>query len=53
MSGRELSRLTGIPQKTLADKLAHRAPFDFDDVQKVCDVLDVQVADLVSWAERA
>jgi len=51
-SGRELSRLTGIPQKTLADKLADRAPFDLDDLQLIAGVLEHSVSDLVAWAEK-
>jgi transcriptional regulator with XRE-family HTH domain len=52
ISGRELSRLTGLPQKTVADKLAGRSSFDVDDLAAVAGVLDVDVTDLVSWAQR-
>lgn len=52
ISGRELSRLTGIPQKTLADKIADRAPFDLDDLQVIAGVLEHSVSDLIGWAEK-
>jgi transcriptional regulator with XRE-family HTH domain len=52
ISGRELSRLTGIPQKTLAGKLADRTPFDLDDLQAIAGVLEHSASDLVAWAEK-
>lgn len=52
MSGRELSRLTGIQQKTLADKLAGRSAFGLNDLQKVCAVLEVDVDELIGWAQK-
>lgn len=53
MSGRELARRTGIPQRSMAEKLAGRRPLDLDDVAAVCRALDVTVPDLLSWAERS
>jgi transcriptional regulator with XRE-family HTH domain len=52
MSGRELARLTEIPQRTVAAKLAGRNPFDLDDVAVICRVLEVSVTDLLGWAQR-
>jgi transcriptional regulator with XRE-family HTH domain len=52
MSGRELSRLTGIPQSSIAKKLADRHPFDVDDLQAIAGVLEVDVTDLLAWAQR-
>jgi DNA-binding Xre family transcriptional regulator len=53
-SGRELSRRTGIAQGTLADKLSgeSRRGFDLDDLDVICRELEVDVADLVTWARR-
>lgn len=53
ISGRELSRLTGIPPRTIAAKLADRNPFDLDDLAVICGVLEVDVTDLLAWAQRA
>lgn len=52
MSGRELARRTGIPPRTVAAKLADRSPFDVDDLQVIAGVLEVDVTDLLSWAQR-
>lgn len=52
MSGRELARLTGIPQRSVADKLAGRRPLDLDDVAVICEVLGVSAPDLIAWAQR-
>jgi DNA-binding Xre family transcriptional regulator len=53
-SGRELSRRTGIAQGTLADKLAGRSKsgFDLDELDTVCRVLEIDLADLLSWARQ-
>jgi len=53
ISGRELARRTGIPSRTIAHKLADRTPFDVDDLQAIAGVLEVDVTDLLSWAQRA
>lgn len=53
MSGRELARLTGIPQPSLARKLRGSQPFDLDDVAAVCAALGITAPDLLSWAARS
>jgi transcriptional regulator with XRE-family HTH domain len=53
MSGRDLARRTGIPQSSIAKKLADKHPFDVDDLQAVAGVLEVDVTDLLSWAQRS
>jgi transcriptional regulator with XRE-family HTH domain len=53
MSGRELARRTGIPSRTVAAKLADRSPFDVDDLQAIARVLEVDVTDLLAWAQRS
>jgi hypothetical protein len=52
LSGRELARLTGIPQRTLAKKLSGQHPFDVDDLQAIASVLEHSVSDLMTWAEK-
>lgn len=52
ISGRQLAQLTGIPSRTVANKLSDRSPFDLDDLVKVCRVLEVDVTDLLSWAQK-
>lgn len=52
MSGNALAKATGIPQSSVSNKLNGRHAFDVDDLQAICQVLDVQVADLLSRAER-
>jgi DNA-binding Xre family transcriptional regulator len=52
ISGRELARRTEIPPRTIAAKLANRNPFDLDDVAVICRVLEVDVTDLLAWAQR-
>lgn len=51
-SGRELSRRTGISQRSVVDKLAGRTPFDLDDVQKVATALEVPVSALLPTVEN-
>jgi DNA-binding Xre family transcriptional regulator len=53
ISGNALAKATGIPQRTVANKLSGRNPFDLDDVAKVCTVLEVDVTDLLTWAQRS
>lgn len=53
MSGRDLAKATGIPQRTIAGKLRGAQPFTVDDLDAVCRVLGVKVADLMEWAQRA
>lgn len=52
LSGRELARRTGIPQSSIAKKLNDRHPFDVDDLQAIAGVLEVDVTDLLAWAQR-
>lgn len=51
-SGRELARRTGIPVRSVGDKLADRSKFDVDDLDAICQAFDVEVTDLPSWAQR-
>jgi transcriptional regulator with XRE-family HTH domain len=53
ISGRELARRTGIPSRTVAHKLADRTPFDVDDLQSIAGVLEVDVTELLTWAQRS
>lgn len=53
ISGRELARLTGIPQRTIAKKVAGQHPFDLDDLAKIAAALGVDVTDLLAWAQRS
>lgn len=53
MSGNQLAKATGIPQPTIARKLRGASPVDLDDVQAICAVLEVDVADLLAWAQRS
>lgn len=48
MSGRALSRATGIPQKSLSRKLSGETAFDLDDLTPVADALGVKVSELLS-----
>jgi transcriptional regulator with XRE-family HTH domain len=52
ISGRQLSAQTGIPQRTVANKLSGRSPFDLDDLAKIAAVLEVAVTDLLAWAQH-
>lgn len=51
-SGRELSRRTGIHYASITRKLSGASDFDLNDLQKVCAALDVDVTDLMTWAQR-
>jgi DNA-binding Xre family transcriptional regulator len=53
MSGRHLAVLAGMPQRTVADKLARRAPFTLDDLSAVCGVLDVEPVDVLIASQQA
>jgi transcriptional regulator with XRE-family HTH domain len=53
VSGRQLATQTGIPQRTVANKLSGKSPFDLDDLAKIAAMLEVDVTDLLSWAQRA
>jgi transcriptional regulator with XRE-family HTH domain len=53
LSGRALAQRTGIPQRSLARKLAGVTAFDLNDLQVLAEVLGVRVTDLVSWAESS
>lgn len=48
MSGRALSRATGIPQKSLSRKLSGETAFDLDDLPLVADALGVKIPELLS-----
>lgn len=45
-------KATGIPQTTLSRKLRGLAPFDLDDVQQICGVLQVEPEQLIAEARR-
>lgn len=51
MSGNALAKATGIPQTSISGKLRGVSPFDLDDLQAICGALDVDVTDLLSWAQ--
>jgi len=51
-SGRELARRTGMTQAAVARKLTGPTAFDLDDLQVVCAALEVDVTDLLAWAQR-
>lgn len=51
MSGRSLAELAGVPQRTIADKLARRSPLTLDDLEVVCGVLGVAPADVLMAVE--
>ena len=53
VSGNALSKATGIPQSSVSAKLAGKHSFDLDDLQAICRFLEVDVTDLLSWAQRA
>lgn len=48
MSGRALSRATGIPQKSLSRKLSGETAFDLDDLPPVAAALGVKIPELLS-----
>lgn len=48
VSGRELSRRTGIPTMTLARKLDGKHPFDLDDLPPIASALQVTIQQLMS-----
>lgn len=52
MSGNALAKASDIPQTSIAGKLRGVSPFDLDDLAAICRVLDVDVTDLLSWAQR-
>lgn len=51
-SGRELARRSGLPQPSIARKLAGERAFDLDELPPVCAALGVDVTDLLTWARR-
>lgn len=52
MSGNQLAKATGIPQVSIARKLRGATAFNLDDIDAICSVLGVKVADLMEWATR-
>lgn len=48
MSGRALSRATGIPQKSLSRKLAGLTAFDLDELPVIADTLGVKLSEILS-----
>lgn len=53
ISGNALSKATGISQSSVSAKLAGKHSFDLDDLQAICRFLEVDVTDLLAWAQRA
>lgn len=47
MSGIELGRRAGMKQSTISRRLTGETAFDMDDLEKIADVLGVDVADLL------
>lgn len=52
VSGYALSKATGLPQSNISRKLNGQAPFGLDDVQRICEFLGVDEADLIAWSKR-
>lgn len=52
MSGNALAKASGIPQSSIAGKLRGAQSFTVDDLDAICRVLEVTVADLMSWAQQ-
>ena len=52
ISGNALAKATVIPQSSISAKLAGKHSFDIDDLQAICRFLDVDVTDLLAWAQR-
>lgn len=52
ITGRDLSRATGISQSSMARKLAGTQPIDLGDLPRICDALGVSVTDVIAWATR-
>lgn len=53
MSASELARRTGMKQSTLARRMTGATAFDLDDLERIADVLGVQVADLLPRRDTA
>ena len=53
MSGNALAKATGIPQTSIAGKLRGATSFTVDDLDAICRVLEVKVANLMEWAQRS
>ncbi len=51
MSVRELARASGLPQATLARKMRGEGLLDLGDVEAIARALDVEVRDLIGWAQ--
>jgi transcriptional regulator with XRE-family HTH domain len=47
MSAAELARRTGIKQSTMARRMTGETAFDLDDLERIAEVLEVEVADLL------
>lgn len=45
------AKASGLPQRTLARRLAGEGALDLDDVQGLCRALDVDPVDLLRWAD--
>ncbi len=50
-TGRELARRTGLTQSSVSRKLAGTRRFDIDDLPPICKALEVDVRDLIGWAQ--
>lgn len=51
LSGRRLADLAGMPQRTIADKLALRTPLTLDDLDRIAGVLGCAPSDVVIAVE--
>jgi DNA-binding Xre family transcriptional regulator len=47
LSAAKLSATVGIPKATLSRKLNGKTPFLVDELMSICDVLDVDMTDLL------
>ena len=53
MSGNQLAKASGVEQTSIARKLRGARAFDLDDLAAIAPVLEVKVADIIEWAQRA
>ena len=51
LSVNALATSSGLPQSTLAKRLAGTGTLDLDDVEAVCQALDIDIRDLIAWTQ--
>lgn len=52
MSVNALAKAAGLPQSTVAKRLAGTGTLDLDDVQAISASLDIDARDLIGWAHN-